>query len=215
MKLIFFDQETPFWRCALVLYGVFELWYGNWSGPLSRKEIDDYMARIEAGSENLEPERRATVRRFLEADNGDEFFMANLVRFPSEPVTDPKTGEPRPAAQVLRGYTDRFMPALLRRAGHPVFVGRATGGYVEHWGVEPDPGWSMVGVIRYRSRRDMIELATAPAAFAQAHAFKIAAMSHTLAFPLAPGFSVLGPRVWLALLLGLLAALGQLSLGGA
>jgi hypothetical protein len=201
------------WIGALVLYGVFELWYGNWSGPLSRKEIDDYMARIEAGSENLDPQRRATVRRFLEADDGGEFFMANLVRFPSEPVTDPRTGEPRPAAQVLRGYTDRFMPALLRRAGHPVFVGRAAGGYVEHWGVEPDPGWSMVGVLRYRSRRDMIELATAPA-FAPAHAFKIAAMSHTLAFPLAPGFSVLGPRVWLALLLGLLAALGQLSLGG-
>ena len=83
---------------------------------------------------------------------------------------------------------------------------------VEHWGVEPDPGWSMAGVIRYRSRRDMIELATDPA-FAPAHAFKIAAMSHTLAFPVAPGFTVLGPRVWLALVLGLLASLGQLLLG--
>ena len=201
------------WIGALVLYGVFELWYGNWSGPLSPDEVKDYMARIEGGAESPDPERLATVRRFLETDNGGEFFMANLVRFPSEPVTDPKTGEPRPGAKVLRGYTDRFMPALFRRAGHPVFVGRAAGGYVEHWGVEPDPGWSMVGVIRYRSRRDMVELVIDPA-FAPAHAFKIAAMSHTLAFPLAPGFSVLGPRVWLALLLTLLAALGQLLLGG-
>jgi len=71
----------------------------------------------------------------------------------------------------------------------------------------------MAGVIRYRSRRDMIELVADPA-FAPAHEFKIAAMSHTLAFPLAPGFTVLGPRVWLALLLALLAALGQLALGG-
>ncbi len=200
------------WIGALVLYGVFEFWYGNWSGPLSSEEIDDSMARIEAGSDDLDPERIATVRRFLEADDGGEFFMANLVRFPSEPVTDPKTGEPRPGAVVLRGYTDHFMPALFRRAGHPAFVGRAAGGYVEHWGVEPDPGWSMAAVIRYRSRRDMIELASDPA-FAPAHAFKIAAMSHTLAFPVAPGFSVLGPRVWLALGLGLLAALGHLLLG--
>lgn len=201
------------WIGALALYGVFELWYGNWSGPLSPNEIDAYMARIEAGSENLDPQRLARLRRFLEADDGGEFFMANLVRFPSEPVTDPKTGELRPGAEVLRSYTDKFMPALLRRAGHPAFVGRAAGGYLEHWGVEPDPGWSMVGVIRYRSRRDMVKLVTDPA-FAPAHAFKIAAMSHTLAFPLAPGFSFLGPRVWLALLLALLAALSQLSLGG-
>jgi len=206
---------TPLWIWigALVLYGGFELWYGNWSGPLSRKEIDDHMARIQAGSKDLDPKRLATVRRFLEADDGGEFFMANLVRFPSEPVSDPKTGKPRPGAEVLRGYTGQFMPALFRRAGHPAFVGRAAGGYVEHWGVEPDPGWSMAGVIRYRSRRDMIELVADPA-FAPAHEFKIAAMSHTLAFPLAPGFTVLGPRVWLALLLALLAALGQLALGG-
>ncbi len=201
------------WIGALVLYGIFELWYGNWSGPLSREEIDDHMAQIQAGAADLDPERLATVRRILEADDGREFFMLNLIRFPSEPVTDPKTGEPRSGAAVLREYTGKFIPALLRRAGHPVFVGRAAGGYVEHWGVEPDPGWSMTGVIRYRSRRDMIELVADPA-FAPAHAFKIAALSHTLAFPVAPGFSALGPRIWLALLLGFLAALGHLLLGG-
>ena len=64
-------------------------------------------------------------------------------------------------------------------------------------------------MIRYRSRRDMIELATDPA-FAPAHAFKLAAMTHTLAFPVAPGVVFLGPRVWVGLVLALLAALGQL-----
>lgn len=196
------------WLGAVVLYGVFELWYDSWSGPLSPSEIEDFLSRL---PEDVEAERRATLRRFLETDDGREFFMANLIRLPSQPVANPVTGERRPAADVLRGYTRRFMPALFRRAGHPAFVGRAAGGYLEHWGVEPDPGWSMVGVIRYRSRRDMMELTTDPA-FHRVHCFKIAAISHTLAFPAAPGFAVLGPRVWMALLLALLAALGHLAL---
>jgi hypothetical protein len=103
------------------------------------------------------------------------------------------------------------MPALLRRAGHPALIGRAAGSYVERWGVEPDPGWSVAGVIRYRSRRDMMELATDPA-FEPAHAFKIAALANTLAFPLSPAFVVAGPRIWVALVFALLAALGHLLL---
>jgi hypothetical protein len=199
------------WTAAVVLYGAFELWYGNRRGRLTPAEIDDYMARIAASAESASPERLATIRAFLEADDGREFFMANLIRLPPEPVMDPVTGEARPAPAVLRGYTGSFMPWLFRRAGHPAFFGRAAGGYVEHWGVEPNPGWTLVGVVRYRSRRDMMELATDPR-FGPAHAFKLAAMSHTLAFPVAPGMAFLGPRVWIGLLLALLAALAHLLL---
>jgi hypothetical protein len=40
-------------------------------------------------------------------------------------------------------------------------------------------------------------------------------MANTLAFPLRPALVVAGPRVWLALGLALLAALGQLALQAA
>jgi hypothetical protein len=103
------------------------------------------------------------------------------------------------------------MPALFKRAGHPIFVGPAAGGYLEHWGVEPNPGWTFAGIIRYRSRRDMIVLATDPA-FDPAHAYKIAAMANTLAFPVTPAMTFFGPRVWMALVLLLLAALAHLML---
>jgi len=39
------------------------------------------------------------------------------------------------------------------------------------------------------------------------HAYKIAAMAHTLAFPVKPGLLVVGPRVWVGLLIGLVASL--------
>ncbi|HXK21241.1 MAG TPA: hypothetical protein VMS55_01050, partial [Myxococcota bacterium] len=183
------------WGGALALYAVFLLWYDSWRGPLTKAEIETYMARAAKNSQ-IAPDRLATVRRFLESDDGREFYMLNLLAVQPEPVADPVTGEKRSAPDVMKRYTDHFLPALFRRAGHPAFVGRAAGGYVEHWGVEENPGWSASGIIRYRSRRDMIELATDPR-FEPAHAYKIAALAHTLAFPVAPVPIFVGPRVWI------------------
>ncbi len=58
-------------------------------------------------------------------------------------------------------------------------------------------------MVRYRSRRDMIEIATDPA-FRDAHAFKMAAMQQTIAVPVEP-FLALGSPRWLVggVLLGL------------
>jgi hypothetical protein len=138
--------------------------------------------------------------------------MLNLVRVHPEPVMAPGGSGPLRARDVLEGYTRHFMPALLRRAGHPAFFGRTSGGYLEQWGVSPDPGWTFGAAIRYRSRRDMIELVNDPR-FADAHAFKRAAIEQTFAFPTAPGMVVVGPRIWVGLALALLAALAQLALG--
>jgi hypothetical protein len=197
------------WLAALIGYALFSLWYDDWSGPLRADEIDSLLARAQEQAQ-IEPTRLAAVRAFLEADDGGEFFMLNLLRPYPEPVAAPGSSERKPAREVMEGYTRHFMPALFRRAGHPAWFGRAAGGYVEAWGVERDPGWSMSGVIRYRSRRDMIELATDPA-FEPAHAFKIAALERTFAFPLSPAFVVAGPRFGVALLLALGAALAHVA----
>ncbi len=198
------------WGVALVVYGLFSLWYNNWRGPLEPAEIEMVVKRA-ADAPDATPERLAVLRAFLENDDGGEFFMLNLLRANPEPVA---VGDepPAPAREVLRRYTGYFMPHLFRRAGHPAFVGPAAGGYVEHWGVEENPGWTFAGIIRYRSRRDMLELATDPR-FASAHEYKLAALANTLAFPVAPALQVVGPRVWVGLVLALLAALAQLAFG--
>lgn len=198
------------WGVALVLFGAFSLWYNNLRGPLREDEVADYMARFAAAADAGDRERLEAVRAFLESDDGGEFFMLNLIRLFPEPVAMPGSGEPTPARAVLERYTGYFMPALFRRAGHPVFVGPAAAGYVEAWGVEANPGWTFSGVVRYRSRRDMMILATNPA-FEPAHAFKIAAMASTLAFPVAPAVQFFGARVVVALGLALLAALAHLA----
>jgi hypothetical protein len=200
------------WAAALLVYGVFWLWYAGIPRPLAAAEIDAHMAAVANSKLPIAPEQLATLRAFLEADDGGEFFMLNLVRLHPGTVTAPGSVEPRKPREVLEGYSGHFMPALFRRAGHPAYFGRAAGGYVEHWGVEADPGWTFGAAIRYRSRRDMIELVTDPR-FADAHAFKSAAIATTLAFPTTPGFVAIGPKIWVGLALALVAALAQIGIG--
>ncbi len=200
------------WTLAAFDYGVFWLWYVGIPRPLTPAEIDAHLASVADSKLSIPPEQLATLRAFLEADDGDEFFMLNLVRLQPGLVRAPGSAEPRESREVLDGYTSHFMPALFRRGGHPAYFGRAAGGYVEHWGVEADPGWSFGAAIRYRSRRDMIELVTDPR-FSDAHLFKSAGIATTLAFPTTPGFVVVGQKIWVGLALALLAALAQIGVG--
>lgn len=200
------------WFAACAVYGVFSLWYNNFRAPLGDEEVDECLRLLKADPVgSFGPEQLEVLERFLRADDGREFYMLNLVRFHPGDVIEPGSGASKPAPRVLEGYTRPFVKALFKRAGHPVFGGRAVGSYVEHWGVEPDPGWSFGAVMRYRSRRDMIELVLDPT-FAEVHVFKEAAMSNTAAFPISPAFVTFGPRITVALVLALVAAIAHLGM---
>lgn len=199
------------WGLALALYAGFRLWYDGRRRPLSPEEVKAALERF-ASYPDIDAARLARVREFLERDDGREFVMVNLLELHAGKVAPPGGGAPRPAADVLRGYTGPFLRALLRRAGHPLFVGPAVGGNLEQWGVEAGPGWSFAGLIRYRSRRDMVALATHPS-FADAHLFKRAAIACTFAFPVRPALPLASPlRAGVGLVLALAAALAHLAL---
>lgn len=197
------------WGGALLLYALFRLWYDNWRGPLSTAEIDAFMAEVRgrfSGSNDL-----AVLRAFLEADDGKEFVMLNLVKVAQGKVADPVTGELVDGSTMMRRYSDPFVRRLLRRGGHPGMVGRKVGPYVDAWNVEADPGWSLFGLMRYRSRRDMIAMVRDPL-FAEVHPYKLLGIPTTFSFPTQRQVSFyLGPRVWVALVLALGAALLQLA----
>lgn len=201
------------WGLALLAYALFLAWYVNWRGPLSKAEVQSFLADLIATG--LEMDGRndpATLQAFFEADDGREFFMLNLVRFAPGDIPDPESGAPKPARQVMEGYTRMFLPALFARGGHPAIAARKIGGYFDAWGVEADPGWSIIGYMRYRSRRDLAALVLDPR-FAGAHEFKFAAMPQTYSFPTKPQIMTLaGPKVWVALALALAAALGHIVL---
>lgn len=199
------------WGSALALYVLFRAWYDNWRGPLTKAEIDQFFRGVEGKmSGGNDP---AVFRSFLEADDGKEFVMLNLVKIESGMVADPATGEQVPGRTMMRRYSDPFVRALIARGGHPGMVGRKVGPYVDAWQVEPDPGWTIFGLMRYRSRRDLLKLAGDPR-FTEIHAYKLLGIPVTFSFPTQREVSVfMGPRVWVALVLALGAALAQLAAG--
>ncbi len=199
------------WTSALAVYFLFRLSYDNWSGPLRPDEIERFLADLSGRYESTgnNPE---ILRAFLEADDGREFVMLNLVKAQMADIPDPATGRMVPGIDLLKRYSQRFIPVLLRNGGHPGMVGRKVGGYVDAWNTEPDPGWTLFGLMRYRSRRDMIKLALDPA-FKDAHPEKILGTLATFSFPTQRMLSFyLGPRVTVALILALFASLANLML---
>lgn len=203
------------WGGALGAYVLFRLWYDNWRGPLKPDEIAHYTSLIDQMPEAQGPDGerfRAVLNRMMTEDDGSEFLMANLLKFNKSPVTHPDTGQDMPAPALLQEYSRPFIGGLLRGAGHPAIVGRATGGYVEALNTPPDPGWHVVGLVRYRSRRDAMKAVINPS-FAETHPYKLAALEQTFAFPIKPMVAFyLHPRVSVALILALIAALLHIGL---
>jgi hypothetical protein len=203
--------EGIIWGTALLAYGAFRLWYDNWSGPLKPAEINAFLAQMAGRFEGTgnSPE---VLRAFLAADDGREFVMLNLVKAQMDPVEDPKTGQMVQGFELLKRYSKRFMPVLFRNGGHPGIVGRKVGGYVDAWNTEPDPGWTVFGLMRYRSRRDMIKLVMDPA-FTAGHPDKLLGTLATFSFPTQRVLSFyVGPRFTVALVLALIAALSHLMM---
>lgn len=206
--MTFVSVYLPF----ILLYALFYLWYDNRRGPLRPDEIDRFMEAIRA-TPALEVGDLDTLRRFLEADDGREFLMLNLVKLAPGEVPHPITGTPVRAGQLMREYVRPFLGVMIRHAGHPALQAPKIGGYVDAWNVPPDPGWSFVGMMRYRSRRDLAELITDPR-FMAAHPFKLAAIPVTASFPTALEITLMfGPRIWVAGVLAIAAMGVHLAVG--
>jgi len=200
------------WIVALLLYGLFRLWYDNLRGKLTPDEIANFMLQLE-GRADTTPEARANLARFLAEDDGRDFVMFNIVKATRELVPDPATGTPVPGVTLLQRYSRHFMPVLFANGGHPLIVRRKVGGYLDAWATEPDPGWTIIGLMRYRSRRDMMKLVVDPR-FVEHHPDKLAGTLATFSFPTRPMIALAaGPRLWVGLVLALGAALVQIALG--
>ena len=198
------------WPLALLAYLAFRAWYDNWRGPLRADEIEVFMARA-AQAPGAQYTDLHVLRRFMETDDGQEFVMCNLVRLYPHEVAHPVSGKMHSARAMVQQYFSGFMPALLRAGGHPLMVMRQVGGYVDAWNTPPDPGWSIVGMVRYRSRRDMMRLVT-DQRFFDVHPLKIAAIAQTFSIPTqhVVGMAI-RPRTGVAIILLMAAALTHLA----
>jgi hypothetical protein len=196
------------WILVPVFYGLFCLWYFNWRGPVTKDEIDQFLdifAELEA-NKHTEP---AVIRKFLEDDDGKEFVMLNLIQLHEGKVSHPVTGEKQRPRELITNYFKSFSMASMKRGGHPVLQARTVGGNIDSWNADSNAGFLMTSMMRYKSRRDLVELLIDPA-FADSHLYKLAAIERTISYPTQTMLSVsLRPPVSVLLVLLMFASIAQ------
>ena len=195
------------WTILVLLYLAFFGWYTSFAGPLTSEEIDHYVEIL--AQRGGDPERVERWRQFMEADTGDDFAMLNAIDMRDEPLAVEGVSPDASSAEVLRLYTEPFMLKAIRSAAHPVFLGSAAADARDIWGIEGADEGSSGGLVRYRSRRDLMEQAIFASSL-DIHDYKIAAMEKTIAFPVDPWFQLGDPRLVLALVLLVIGLTAQL-----
>ena len=186
------------WVALSLVWLIFWSWYTSFEGPLTAAEVAFVVERAEA--QGAPAEDLAHLKRFLEADTGDDFVMINLIEMNDPPPKMDGVPEDATSQDLMGRYMEHMYPELFKRASHPVLFGQAAAPALDLWGIEGAEEWTRVGLMRYRSRRDLLEIGGNPA-FQGPHEFKIAALSKTIAFPVDPWFSAGDPRFLLALIL--------------
>jgi|TARA_R110002096_G_C14578772_1_gene721122 hypothetical protein len=182
------------WAVPAFLYAVFFFWYTSFGGPLTSEEVDRYMSVFE--ERGGEAEGLVRLRMFLESDTGNDFIMINAIHMKDTP--DPVDGvEPGDSSDdVMAKYMNYMWPALLGRASHPVMFGPAVSNALDVVGIDNARVWNRGAAMRYRSRRDMMEITTNPA-FSGRHEFKTASLEKTIAYPIEDALVLTDPRVLL------------------
>jgi hypothetical protein len=188
------------WLPLAVLYVAFLFWYGGFGAPLSDEEVRGVAERLEAVAPS--PELAARLVEFARSDDGREFFMVNLNRYRAEPrYEDGRDTGGASAEEVDRRYTGRMVPRLLARACHPWVMVEPILTLADFPGA---PRYDRVTLVRYRSRRDFLDI-VATDTWREDAKHKWAALEIAHAFPASPSFTLLGPR---AIVLGILFAVG-------
>ncbi len=188
----------------LAIFIAFISWYGGRGKPLSQQETEQLLTEIqrrgagsgEQGVSHLLPQ----LRELAASDDGNEFFMVNLIRWREKalyPAGSPYGDDVR---QADARYGKALVPHLIKYAGHPVFMANVMGPFINEGN---DPAWQRVAIVRYRSRRDMLRM-IAEVANKDVGIHKWASIERTHVFPARSLFDLNARRSLIAALLMLI-----------
>lgn len=186
------------WFVPACLYLLFTLWYTNLSGPLTQAEMDAFADQM--ASSGFEPLAIQRMRQFMEEDTGRQFLMVNVMDMAPTPRRVAGVPVDESSDQMMGRYMEHMFPELLKRASHPIFLGRVVFDSMDILGIQGAENWTSAVLMRYRSRRDLMDIASNPI-FAGKHEFKLAALDKTIAFPVENQLYLSDPRLLLLLIL--------------
>ena len=197
------------WLVPAVFYALFVYWYTDFGGPLSDEEVDTFVATLQA--RNADPDTVARMEGFLRNDSGRQFLMLNALDLNDNPPDVAGANPGEDAEQLMSRYMEHMIPQLLKRACHPVIIGDAAYNALDLLGIEGAEQWTGGAFVRYRSRRSFMEIVANPALIVN-HAFKLAALDKTIAYPVETSLYPGDLRLLLGLLLLAVTALLDIAL---
>ena len=203
------------WLILGAVYIGFFFWYTDMGGKLSQEEIQIFIKKHEQNiiNDGVSPDseefqlRIDLLKKFMEEDNGKQFIMVNNIEMNKNPgdVVGANPGES--ADQLMSRYMEYMWPNLLKRASHPIFMSNAVYQSMDLVGIEGAETWDQAALMRYKSRRTMMEIVTNQNMMNR-HGFKIAALQKTIAYPVEP----FGFYSDMRLIFGMLIAIVGLSI---
>ena len=199
-------SRLKLWLSSFVLYALFFSWYTDFGGPLTEAEIQAFIAKTEYRDLGGAPSARGALLEFLRNDTGRQFLMLNAVDLAKNPPQMEGAPPDADAQTLLDLYMEHMIPALLSRASHPVVVGKSVAGSLDLLGIEGAEAWSDGAIMRYRSRRTLIDIIGNPEFYAR-HDFKLAGLEKTIAYPIEPRIYLGDLRLLLGLLILAITAL--------
>ena len=199
------------WLVATALSATFLLWHQPWfNRPLTPAEIDAAFAVSVDRATALPEYEKVKLRAFFAGDDGRPFYNVNLMLYRDEAVY--ADGLPRPGirtgSDAANAYSRTVIPLLLARGSYPVFVSSKISNLLE----EGAPGadfFQEVAIVRYRSRRDMLDMISNPSYLAGGP-HKFASLAKNVAVP-TTGLVPLDASVIIPLILFGLAAMVRVS----
>ncbi len=188
----------------ITIFAAFCLWQspGIIAGKLSGAEIDHHLKLADAQlhmPEKAEVLKR--VRRWAEADDGQPFYMLNLMRHHRTlrqfPGSLPFDGSPVDANNY---YENKTLPMLVTNGGSLPFGSATHGQALIPVGADRDQDdWTRALVVRYTSRRAFLALLSDPA-YAKVAPYKMMALD-VLLVPTSGDIVLPDPRVMLGAIL--------------
>ncbi len=203
------------WGPVALLYLGFLSWHHSLQGPMSDDEVAAAMTVLSGKVQSEAPDANASLHMiseledFLASDDGQPFFMINILEFRSEArYPDGYETSIVTASEANAEYARHVIPNLLARGSYPLIYVTPLGLLVDTLGSDASSFDGLV-FVRYRSRRDFTDMITTDA-FAEAVVHKWASLENTIVVP-ARSIAFLTPGRWVPIVL--LGAGVALSLG--
>jgi hypothetical protein len=185
----------------VLLYLAFLFWYGGKDKPLTAVEVNALLAEIKKRAGKQDSEEEAPIlqqfRDLTQNDDGREYYMVNLLKFRKKALYPESSSFGDDPLAANDRYNRAIIPLLFKHGGHPVFLGQVQGRFLHP---EQAEDWDQVGMVRYRSRRDMLKMAVEIAGLGfDIH--KWASLEKTQVFPVKPIVNLFFIRGAMAVLL--------------